>query len=310
VVASDTLAWNDALSEILKYSLLRRDPNARILEIHRLVQAVSRQAMDEATRRLWAERAVRAIDRVFPSPEFSNWAVCERLQSQTRTCAELIDECGFEFSKAAKLLNKSGGYLYRRGQYAAAELLFKQALKIVENAVGSEHLLLAVCLNNLAEVYHTQGEYPKAELLFGRALAILEALGPEHPDVAHSLNGLAALYYSQGQYTKAEPLYQRALTIREKALGPAHPETAQSLNNLGVLYHTEGQYTEAKPLFERALAIRERPWARSTQTWLKPSSIWRRFTTPKVNTRRPSPFTSGRWRSTKTLWAQTTRTWL
>ena len=28
VVASDTLAWNNALAEILKYSLFRRDPNA------------------------------------------------------------------------------------------------------------------------------------------------------------------------------------------------------------------------------------------------------------------------------------------
>jgi len=60
-VASDTLAWNDALSEILKYSLLRRDPNASTLEIHRLVQAVLKQGMDEATHHLWAERAVRAL---------------------------------------------------------------------------------------------------------------------------------------------------------------------------------------------------------------------------------------------------------
>jgi SEFIR domain len=60
-VASDTLAWNDALSEILKYSLLRRDPNASTLEIHRLVQAVLKQGMDVATQCLWAERALRAL---------------------------------------------------------------------------------------------------------------------------------------------------------------------------------------------------------------------------------------------------------
>lgn len=60
-VASDTLAWNDALSEILKYSLIRRDPSARTLEMHRLVQVVLRQGMDDAAQRLWAERAVRAV---------------------------------------------------------------------------------------------------------------------------------------------------------------------------------------------------------------------------------------------------------
>lgn len=86
--------------------------------------------------------------------------------------------------------------MYRRGQYAAAELLFKQALKIVENDVGPEHPNVAVCFNNLAEVYHTQGEYAKAELLLGRALAILEKTrGPEHPDVAMSLATLADFVY-------------------------------------------------------------------------------------------------------------------
>jgi hypothetical protein len=60
MVASDTLAWNDGLSEILKYSLLRRNPNTRTLDIHRLVQAVLKQGMDVATQCLWAERALRA----------------------------------------------------------------------------------------------------------------------------------------------------------------------------------------------------------------------------------------------------------
>ena len=62
-LGSEALAWNDVLSEILKYSLLRRDSKARTLEIHRLVQTVLKQAMDQATQRLWAKRAVRAVNR-------------------------------------------------------------------------------------------------------------------------------------------------------------------------------------------------------------------------------------------------------
>ena len=50
-VGSDAFALNSAISEILKYSLLRRDPKASTLEIHRLVQAVLKQGMDEATQR-------------------------------------------------------------------------------------------------------------------------------------------------------------------------------------------------------------------------------------------------------------------
>src|SRR5258708_40293001 len=65
-----SLEFNSAISEILKYSLLRREPRARTLEIHRLVQAVVRQGLDRTAQRLWAERAVRAINRTFPRLQF------------------------------------------------------------------------------------------------------------------------------------------------------------------------------------------------------------------------------------------------
>ena len=59
------------VAEIWKYSLLDRDPTARTLQIHRLVQAVLKQSMDEATQGSWAERAVRAVSRAFPGVAYS-----------------------------------------------------------------------------------------------------------------------------------------------------------------------------------------------------------------------------------------------
>jgi hypothetical protein len=47
-LGSDALALNDAISEILKYSLLRRNSNTSSLEIHRMVQTVLKQGMDGA----------------------------------------------------------------------------------------------------------------------------------------------------------------------------------------------------------------------------------------------------------------------
>src|SRR5262245_16356522 len=42
-VGSDAFAFDDAVSGLLKYSLVRRDPTTGTLEIHRLVQAVLKQ---------------------------------------------------------------------------------------------------------------------------------------------------------------------------------------------------------------------------------------------------------------------------
>jgi tetratricopeptide (TPR) repeat protein len=258
-LGSDALAWNDALREILKYSLLRRDPNTSTLEIHRLVQAVLKRGMDDATQRLWSERVVRAVNRIFPLVEFSNWAICDRLLPQAQSCAELIKQWGFSFPDAALLLNQAGFYLFKRGRYVEAEPLFNLALAIYKRAEGPEHLNLANTLNNLGRLYRAQGRYVEAEPLCERAVSIREkALGPEDPLVAASLNNLAELYRAQGQYTKAEPIFRRALGIVEKMSSSEDPLVAASLNYLALFYHNQGKHAEAEPLYHRALAIREK----------------------------------------------------
>jgi tetratricopeptide (TPR) repeat protein len=258
-VAADPLKLNGVVAETLKYSLLRRDPAAKTLSIHGLVQAVLQHGMDAANQREWSERAVRAVNQAFPDVEFSNWGRCERLLPQALASADLIDEKGLEFPEAARLLNETGHYLYERARYAEAQPLYQRALEIGEKTQGPEHPAVAASFNNLAELYRSQGKYGEAEPLYQRALEIREkALGPEHPDVALSLNNLAELYQSQGKYGEAEPLYRQALRIREKTLGPEHPDVATSLDNLAVLYDSLGKYAGAEPLSRRALAIREK----------------------------------------------------
>ena len=54
---------------------MHRDPDAKILTIHRLVQLVLRDKMDRETQGLWSERAVKAMSKVFPGAEFERWGV-------------------------------------------------------------------------------------------------------------------------------------------------------------------------------------------------------------------------------------------
>ena len=258
--ASDELAWEKTLREACRYSLLTRDADARALSVHRLVQAVLRDAMSEEERRSWAERAVRAVKRAIPDvSKFENWPQCDQFLPHTLAFARWITEMNVETAEAGRLLNQAAYYLDDRAQYAEAEPLYRRALAILEQALGPEHPDTANSLNNLAGLYQNQGRYGEAEPLLVRALAIREkALGPEHPDTAASLNNLALLYKSRGRSEQAEPLYRRALAIAEKALGPEHPNTAAGLNNLALLYKSQGRSEQAEPLYRRALAIAEK----------------------------------------------------
>jgi tetratricopeptide (TPR) repeat protein len=258
-LAESPLDLSDAIEAAGRFSLLQRHPEVRTVSIHRLVQAVLKDEMDSDDRRMWAERTVRRVNAVFPDVKYSNWPTCDRLIAHAQSLASLIDEYGFDFPEAARLLNEAGYYMYERAQYAEAEPLYQRALAIREKALGPEHLHTARSLNNLALLYKSQGRDAEAEPLYQRSLAIREkALGPDHPNTSISLNNLASLYYSQDRDAEAEPLLQRALDTREKALGPDHPDTSISLNNLASLYYSQDRDAEAEPLLQRALDIREK----------------------------------------------------
>jgi len=253
----DPSVLDDAILELLRYSLVRRNPDAT-LTIHRLLQAVLKDGMDERTQRQWAERTVRAVNRVFPDVEFDTWSRCQRYLAQVQVCKALIDEWGMESEEAARLLDQAGDYLRERGQYTEAEPLLIKSLALREKILGPEHPSLALSLHNMARLYHDQGKYTKAEPLYQQALAMREkSLGSEHPDLAITLNYLGMLYFYLGKYAQAEPLHQQALAIREKVLGPEHSYIAHSLANLATLYQAQGKYAGAEPFYQRSVAICE-----------------------------------------------------
>ncbi len=257
-VDENPLLLNQVLVPLTLYSLVRLDSEQQTFSLHRLVQEVVQARLDESARRMWAERAVEALNEVFPLVEFENWPDCERLLSHARQAAWLIEQWEIVSQSAARLLNQTGVYCHYRGQYKEAEPLYKQALAIDEKSFGPDHLEIATDLNNLAELYRQQGKLADAEPLFKQALAIRQqALGPDHPYVAISLNNLAFLYNTQGKLTAAEPLFKQALAVFEEAFGPDHLYVANSLNNLAFLYKQQGRLDDAEPLFKQALAIRQ-----------------------------------------------------
>jgi tetratricopeptide (TPR) repeat protein len=257
-LASDPFLLDGAIKTLLRYSLIKRNAEEKLLSLHRLVQVVLKDAMSEETQHEWAERTVRAVNHAFPEVEFESWERFWKYLPHALACAVLIEQHHFAFQKAAELLHRVGWYLVDLAQYDQAESILQRALRISEQAVGPEHLDTAHTLHTLAWLYQDRGKYAEAEPLYQRALRIREQqLSPDHPLVAYPLTGLAGVYHQHGKYGEAESLYQRALRIREQALEAEHSDTAETLQALADLYQDQGKYVEAEPFYQRALAIRE-----------------------------------------------------
>jgi tetratricopeptide (TPR) repeat protein len=250
------LLVHDLLRPLARFSLIRIEGDNRSFSIHGMVQEVLRAAMDGPTRRLWAERAVRALGLSFPDVEFDNWPLCDRLLPHARAVIPWIEKERIQLTEAAQLLNQTSQYLYNRAQYAEAEPLYQKASELWRAVLGKHDPDFARSLNNLAVLYRDTGRHSEAAPLFQEAIEICRtALGERHPNYAASLDNLAGLYRDTGRYAEAEPLIQEAIEIRRITLGEANPDYATSLNNLAGLYWKMGRYEQVEPLLRQASEI-------------------------------------------------------
>lgn len=259
-LASDPLLLNQALAVLMQQSLLKRHPDAQILMIHRLVQTVLKEQLDQASYQYWAHQAVEVVNQSFPVvEELTTWQQCQRLLPHALTCLKLIEDEAIVSLAAGRLLHQTGIYLLEQAQYSLAERCICRALHIRTHLQGEQHPEVAESLNILAELCYFQGAYEQAKAIHWQVLSIRQQwLGSEHLDVATSLNNLAGVLCMQGEYEEAEPLYQQALHLRKQILGPDHLDVAESLQNLGYLYMQQARYGQAEPLYLRCLSICER----------------------------------------------------
>jgi tetratricopeptide (TPR) repeat protein len=261
-IASHPLGGLDsAIGDLLRYSLiLQRNPDTQTLTIHRLVQIILKDKLDKEQQRQWAERAVLAVNRVFPEVDFKTWDRCQQYLPHAQVCLMLIRDWNIAFPEAIYLLDHTGDYLRERARYNEAHEHYNQALLIREQKLGQrEYLDVARSLYNLAVLYDRQSKFAQAELLFERTLDIRQQkMSREDPDVIRVLNSLAALYRTQDQFQKAEEIFNRVLTIRERQNGYEHLDVAQTLNDRGLLYFDQGKFAQAEGDFERARNIREK----------------------------------------------------
>lgn len=258
-VVKDRYRFNNAIADLRKYALISRNPSIGSFSVHRLVQAVIQDGMDEDRQKGWTRIAILCVNEFFLFGEPGPWLRSQGIFPHALICIEYIKRWGLTFFEAGQLLNTTGFYLYNRGQYNEVEPLYQEALALFKKLLGDEQLAIAANLNNLALLYDAQGKYEQAEPFFQEALFLYKKLlRPEHPLTAQSLNNLANLYCAQGKYEQAEALYREALSLFRKLLGTEHPDTAQSLNNLAVLYHNQGKYEQAELLHQEALSLRKK----------------------------------------------------
>jgi Tfp pilus assembly protein PilF len=256
---SDPLARAETAGALARASLVTVPAQGR-LRIHRLVQAVTRDQLDDDQAAACAQRALGLLSAVFPvkPQEYSSWPICASLAPHIESVVMLAESYPDLAAHRADLLGALGTYLAASAQFSAARAALERAVAMKETAYGLDHPRVARTVANLGNVQRLLGELSAARRSLERALAIDEAThGPDHPEVAKTLGNLGILQSELGELRTARETFERALAIEEAAHGPDHPEVAITLGNLGILQSELGELRTARETLQRALAMKE-----------------------------------------------------
>jgi tetratricopeptide (TPR) repeat protein len=229
------------------------------LRVHRLVQAVTRDQLDDDQSAEWVKRALNLAAAILPPKpaDYRSWPEYARLAPHIEAITGYVNDYAMLAGKIGLLWNL-GIYLSESGQLRAARATYQRAVVITEAAHGPEHPDVAKSLDNLAAVELRLGEPGAARGNIERALPILEAAyGPEHLDVALALGNLGHAQLQLGELKAARASLERAIAINEKAVGPGNPEVATDLLNLTAVQLGLGEPDAARVSAERALAIQK-----------------------------------------------------
>lgn len=207
---------------------------------------------------------------------------------QTAFQAGNFDEAGEKFAAALRIaetypeldtrlattLNNIAAVHYVRGDYVAAEPLFRRALSIREQSLGRDHAEVATSLNNLAAVNRKQGDLSAAAPALERALGIREqAFGPTHPNTLAIIHNLAAVHRDLGQDGQSEVLLRQSLDRRHLAGADDAGLEADIFERLADIQQDQGRYGEAAESLVEAIGLRRRTGADATRLEAQAAAI-------------------------------------
>ena len=255
-MAEDEDLLYEALGELERFSLIRRQDGEEKVTMHRLVQSVVKDDMSETEFVAMEHSIVALCDAAFPQ----NWenemrSVCRKYQEQIIPAISEIKP--FVSERYQQILSRLGSFLHDDGKYREAERIRLKALEVAISIHGDDDPSVLNIMGRLAETYREQSKRDEAiELQEKVVQKRAQTLGDDHLDTWAARGDLAASYRSKGRRREAEKIQLDVLQARRRILGEEHPDTLKAMGNLAATYRKQKRLFEALKLQEQVLKKR------------------------------------------------------
>ena len=250
LLLKDPLAADDALAALRRFSLVSA-PRGGLVSVHRLVQAVTIDQLDDGLAGTWRQAAQTVIEAALPEkpsrPE--TWPAC----------ALLLPHAEVALPAGSPGMRRIASFLGNSGNYAAARAVYQQIVSANELLLGPEHPDTLTARANLALWTGKAGDAAGARDGYAALLPVRErVLGPEHRYTLMVRANLAYYTGEAGDAATARDELAALLPVRERVLGPEHPDTLVTRANLAIWTGRAGDAAGARDQYAALLPVRER----------------------------------------------------
>jgi tetratricopeptide (TPR) repeat protein len=181
----------------------------------------------------------------------------EALDLMRDSTTRLQRALGSEHSQTQAAMNNLGRQLFFAGQYAEAEAMQREVLRVRQKVLGPEHRDVAAALFVLGDTLGAQGHAAEAESVLGQSIAMQQRLLPKPTaTLAWTRNALGGVLLREGKYEEAERTYREALETFTTADDSAREDRSFALEGLGNALYAGHRLAEAERAFRESLANR------------------------------------------------------
>ncbi|MDG4784477.1 FxSxx-COOH system tetratricopeptide repeat protein [Micromonospora sp. WMMD1102] len=243
----DPLLHGSLIQDIGRYALARVDPTINAIRVHRLVQAVIRDAMSVEARaesRVQVQEILAATSaaRQGGVDDQENWSTYEELRPHLEPSGALESQD----DATRQLVLDMVRYLWLRGDLAGSEELAEATLKQWSTMFEVEDALALRLRVQLANVVRNAGRFQESFAISRDVLPRLEGLvGPDHFYTLEAAGGLAADLNAAGEYTEAAERNRTSWARWRSAYGDDFFRTLGAANNVAWSERLLGNYGEA-----------------------------------------------------------------
>ena len=134
----------------------------------------------------------------------------------------------------------------KHGEKEAVCELLSDAVRLNENAHGTNHPTTASQVASLATALQQQGRYDEALPMFEQAVEVHQAwLGSTAPETLADIEHIGQIYYMQGNFQSAVEHYAKVARLKESVVGLGHTQYASFLMDAATVHVAAGHLGRA-----------------------------------------------------------------